>query len=48
MEITPDSSTRALWLSYQQRHLGKVDGMDKGVRILLLVSEILQGICNMP
>jgi hypothetical protein len=28
--ITPDSSTRALWQSYQQRHLGKVGGMDEG------------------
>jgi hypothetical protein len=32
--ITPDSSTRALWLSYQQRHLGQVEGMDEGMRIL--------------
>jgi hypothetical protein len=32
--ITPDSSTRALWQSYQQRHLGQVGGMDEGVRIL--------------
>jgi hypothetical protein len=31
--ITPDSFTRALWQSYQQRHLGQVGGMD-GVRIL--------------
>jgi hypothetical protein len=31
--ITPDSSTRALWQSYQQRHLGKVRGMDEGMRI---------------
>jgi hypothetical protein len=32
--ITPDSSTKALWQSYQQRHLGQVGGMDEGVRIL--------------
>jgi hypothetical protein len=32
--ITPDSSTRALWQSYQQRHLRQVGGMDEGVRIL--------------
>jgi hypothetical protein len=32
--ITSDSSTRALWQSYQQRHLGQVEGMGKGVRIL--------------
>jgi hypothetical protein len=32
--ITPDSSTRALWQSYQQRHLGQGGGMDEGVRIL--------------
>jgi hypothetical protein len=32
--ITPDSSTRALWQSYQQRDLGQVGGMDEGVRIL--------------
>jgi hypothetical protein len=31
--ITPDSSTRALWQSYQQRHLGQV-GLDEGMRIL--------------
>jgi hypothetical protein len=31
--ITPDLSTRALWQSYQQRHLGQVGGMDEGVRI---------------
>jgi hypothetical protein len=30
----PDSSTRALWQSYQQRHLGQVGGMDKRVRVL--------------
>jgi hypothetical protein len=34
--ITPDSSTRALWQSYQQRDLGQVGGMDEGVRILLI------------
>jgi hypothetical protein len=34
--ITPNSSTRALWQSYQQRHLGKVGGMDEGVRILYI------------
>jgi hypothetical protein len=32
--ITPDSSTRALWQSYKQRHLGKVGGIDEEVRIL--------------
>jgi hypothetical protein len=32
--ITLDSSIRALWKSYQQRHLGQVGGMDYGVRIL--------------
>jgi hypothetical protein len=32
--ITPDSSTRALCQSYQQRHLEKVGRMDEGVRIL--------------
>jgi hypothetical protein len=31
---TPDSSTRVLWQSYQQRHQGKAGGMDDGVRIL--------------
>jgi hypothetical protein len=36
VEITPDSSTYALWQSYQQRHLGKVGGMDERVRILLI------------
>jgi hypothetical protein len=33
-EITPDLCTRALWQSHQQRHLGKVGGVDGGVRIL--------------
>jgi hypothetical protein len=32
--ITPDSSTRARWQSYQQRHLERVGGMYDGVRIL--------------
>jgi hypothetical protein len=32
--ITPDSSTRAVWKSYQQRHLELVAGMDEGIRIL--------------
>jgi hypothetical protein len=32
--INPDSSARALWQSYQQRHLRQVRGMDEGVRIL--------------
>jgi hypothetical protein len=31
---TLDSSTRALWQSYQQRYLGQVGGMDERVRIL--------------
>jgi hypothetical protein len=31
---TPDSSTRALLQTYQQRHLGQVGGIDEGVRIL--------------
>jgi hypothetical protein len=34
--ITPDSSTRDLWQSYQQKRLGHVGGMDEGVRILLI------------
>jgi hypothetical protein len=46
--ITPDSSTRALWQSYQQRHLGQVGGMYEGVRICLSVSEIPHGIFNTP
>jgi hypothetical protein len=28
--VTPDSYTRALLQSYQQRHLGQVGGMDEG------------------
>jgi hypothetical protein len=32
--ITPDSLTIPLWQSYQRRHLGQVEGMDEGVRIL--------------
>jgi hypothetical protein len=32
--ITPDSSTRAPWQSYPQTHLGQVEGMYDGVRIL--------------
>jgi hypothetical protein len=32
--ITPDSSTRAIRQSYQQRRRGQVGGMDEGVRIL--------------
>jgi hypothetical protein len=31
--ITPYSSTRTLWQSYQQRHLERVGGMDEGMRI---------------
>jgi hypothetical protein len=31
--ITPNSSARPLWQSYQQRHMGQVGGMDEGVRI---------------
>jgi hypothetical protein len=34
MLIPPDSSTKALWQSYQQRHLAQVGGMDEGMRIL--------------
>jgi hypothetical protein len=34
LEITPDSSNRAVWQSYHLRHLGKIGGMDEGVRIL--------------
>jgi hypothetical protein len=34
LRITPDSSIRALWQSYQHRQLGQVEGNDKGVRIL--------------
>jgi hypothetical protein len=29
--ITTDSSTRALWQSYRQRHLGRVGGMDEAL-----------------
>jgi hypothetical protein len=32
--ITPDLSTRARWQSYQQKHLERVGGMDKGMTIL--------------
>jgi hypothetical protein len=32
--IAPGSYTRALWQSYQQRHVRKVGGMSEGVRIL--------------
>jgi hypothetical protein len=32
MGKTPDSSTRALWQSYQQRHLGASGGMDEVMR----------------
>jgi hypothetical protein len=32
--MNPNSSTRALWQSYQQRYLGHVGGLDEGVRIL--------------
>jgi hypothetical protein len=32
--ITPHSSTRAVWLSYQQRHLEQVGVIDEGMRIL--------------
>jgi hypothetical protein len=32
--IIADSSTRACWQSYQQRHLERVRGMDEGMRIL--------------
>jgi hypothetical protein len=32
--ITPDSFTRALWQSYQQRYLGQGGGKNEGVRIL--------------
>jgi hypothetical protein len=34
MGITPDLSTRARWQPYQQRHLERVGGMDKAMRIL--------------
>jgi hypothetical protein len=34
--ITPDLSTRARWQPYQQRHLERVEGMDKGMRILCI------------
>jgi hypothetical protein len=32
--VTPDPFIRALWQSYQQRHLGQVGGMGERVRIL--------------
>jgi hypothetical protein len=32
--MTPDSSTRTLWHSYQQRYLGQVGGINEGVKIL--------------
>jgi hypothetical protein len=32
--IPPDSSTRALWHFYEQKHLQRVGGMDGGMRIL--------------
>jgi hypothetical protein len=32
--MTPDSSTRALWQSHQQRHLREVGEMEERVRIL--------------
>jgi hypothetical protein len=32
--ITPESCTRALWQSYQHRHLERIGGQDVGVRIL--------------
>jgi hypothetical protein len=38
LEITPDSSTRALLQSYQQRHLGKVGGMYEGVQLFRVCS----------
>jgi hypothetical protein len=31
--ITPNSCTRTLWQSYQQRHLKRVGGMDEGMSI---------------
>jgi hypothetical protein len=34
MMITPDSSIRALWQSYQEMHLGQVGEFDEGERIL--------------
>jgi hypothetical protein len=34
--ITPDSSTRPFWQSYQQRHQERVGGMDEGMRISLI------------
>jgi hypothetical protein len=44
--ITPDSSTRAPWKFYQQRHLGQVGGINEGVRILRIsnwnTSRVLQ------
>jgi hypothetical protein len=39
---------QSLWQYYQQRHLGQVGGIDERVRILLSVSEIPQGVFNMP
>jgi hypothetical protein len=34
--ITPDLPTRALWRSYQQKHLERGGGIDEGMRILLI------------
>jgi hypothetical protein len=41
--ITPDSSTRSLWQSYQQGHLGKVGQWTKEWEFCISVSEIPQG-----
>jgi hypothetical protein len=46
--IIPDSSTRALWQSYQQIHLGKIGGWTKEWKICLSVSEIAQEMFNIP
>jgi hypothetical protein len=32
--ISPDSSTIALWQSYQQRHQERIGGMDEEMRML--------------
>jgi hypothetical protein len=47
--ITPDSSTRAHWQSYQQRHLGasRRNGR-RNKNFQYSISEIPQGIFNMP
>jgi hypothetical protein len=40
---TPDSSTRTLWQSYQQRHVGQVGEMDEGVNFAYQYLKYLKG-----